>query len=113
MGPLTFYGFSHGGRAVIHAAALSSNGERIILESTPYSLTNSFKRTFKIPDIPNMDGEGLNAALKAIEEIPILLLIGDVDTAITKEEAMQMVGFSEHSETTLEVFAETGHDVSC
>ena len=62
-GLLTLYGFSHGGRAVIYTAGLMNNRTPVILESPPYSLTNSFKRTYRIAQVPNMDDASLDMAI--------------------------------------------------
>lgn len=110
-GPLALYGFSHGGRAVIYAAAELDTKEPVILESPPYSLTNSFKRTYKVPSIPDIDGEGLDPFLQKAADTPLLLMIGDKDTAINQEEAQMLIAHSKSQLTQLVQFTNTAHDV--
>ena len=50
-GEITFYGYSHGGRAIIFGTEVLKTNEDIILESPPYYLMKGFQRQYKI-DLP-------------------------------------------------------------
>lgn len=111
-GKLTFYGFSHGGRAVLFAASQSVRQQDLILESPPYSLTESFKRTYRMPQVPNMDeGQGMEEAMTKMVDKNILLLIGDSDPAIIEIEAEELIGYSQASKSKLVIYTATKHHV--
>ena len=111
-GPLALVGYSHGGRAVVFAAEKKpDNVKAIILESIPYSLAESFKRTYKVTPPPIPEGNILEA-FRAISNIPVLLMIGDNDTAIIPEEAGEIKDTYKNPESKLVVFGGGGHDLS-
>ena len=110
-GELTFYGFSHGGRGVLFAASESKKEEALILESPPYSLTESFRRTYKMPDFPKMNEQGLTNAMTKLEDRNILLLIGDSDFTIIESEAKELLSYSKSRKSRLVIFVNTGHNV--
>ncbi|HEY6505085.1 MAG TPA: alpha/beta fold hydrolase [Chitinophagaceae bacterium] len=111
-GPLVLIGYSHGGRAIVFAAEKKAvNVKAIILESIPYSLTESFKRTFKVEPPPIPEGN-IPEAFQAISRIPILLMIGDHDTAIIPEEAGAIKDAYKNSLSQLIIFKGAGHDLA-
>lgn len=111
-GPLVLTGYSHGGRAAVFAAKKSlSMIKAIILESIPYSLTESFRRTYKTNPPPIPEGN-IDAAFEAIAEKSILLMIGDTDEAIIPDEAKKIKGFLKNENSQLVIFENTGHDLS-
>jgi pimeloyl-ACP methyl ester carboxylesterase len=111
-GPLILVGYSHGGRAVAFAAEQKrADVKAIILESIPYSLVESFKRTYKIDPPPIPEGN-ISEAFKAISETPILLMMGDRDDAITEMEAQKIKGGYQNPTSQLIVFKGAGHDLS-
>jgi dienelactone hydrolase len=110
-GELTLYGFSHGGRAVMYTAGHMDSKTKVILESPPYSMTNSFKRTYGMPNAPNMDDGSLDKALQAMSNNPLLLMIGDNDSAIIESEAKTVLAFSKNSQSQMKVFSKTEHNV--
>ena len=110
-GQIVFYGFSHGGRAVVFGSSeISSNGS-IILESIPYYLLNSFKRQYKM-DIPmKVDESPIQNALVKLRHNKILLLVGEDDTAINPEEGNELIRYSENKDSHMIVFENTGHSI--
>src|SRR4030095_13577646 len=111
-GPLMLVGYSHGGRAVVFAAEKEPGNVRaIILESIPYSLAESFKRTYKIKPPPIPEGN-ISEAFNAISKIPVLLMVGDHDDAITIDEAQAIKESYKNSVSQLIVFEGAGHDLS-
>jgi len=111
-GPLILVGYSHGARAVVFAAEKNmSNVKAIILESIPYSLTESFKRTFKVDPPPIPEGN-MPDALQTISHIPVLLMIGDHDTAIIPTEAGLIKDSNKNSLSQLVIVEGGGHDLS-
>lgn len=111
-GPLTLVGYSHGGRAVVFAAEKrSAMIKGIILESIPYSLAESFKRTFKMNPPPIPEGN-IMEAFHTISAIPLLLMMGDTDTAIIPEEAGIIKDSNKNSLSQLVIFKGAGHDLS-
>lgn len=112
-GPLILAGYSHGGRAVVFAAEQSNYPiKAIILESLPYSLAESFKRTYKIRDVPPMNEGNIDKSLETISNIPILLMIGDHDDAITLEEAQKVQQSFRNAKSRLIVFKMGGHNLT-
>ncbi len=110
-GDITLYGFSHGGRAIIFGASMISKVEKIILESPPYQLGESFKRQYRMPNAPKISEAPINAALTNISNAPILLLIGDSDTAIIESEAVTLIEHSTNTNSKVVLFENTAHDV--
>ncbi len=110
-GDITFYGFSHGGRAVIFGASMIGNVEKVILESPPYQLGESFKRQYRMPNAPKISEAPINAALANISNTSILLLIGDKDTAIIDSEAKTLIDYSTNKESKVVIFDNTAHNV--
>ncbi|HAA20751.1 MAG TPA: hypothetical protein DCP28_19035 [Cytophagales bacterium] len=110
-GPLIGYGFSHGGRTLIHASAALPQPLPLILEGTPYSLAKGMQRQYHMPQPPPMQEENLDEILATIPQIPILLLIGDSDTAIIPEEAQSLIQFTTAEASQLVVFPNTQHNV--
>lgn len=112
-GKLIIHGYSHGGRAAVFAAEENYNNiEAIILESIPYSLEESFKRTFKISEVPSMNAGNIDSALDKISKLPILLLFGNDDTAIIKSEANLIASKFKNSNSSLIEFDGAGHDLT-
>ena len=110
-GDITLYGFSHGGRAVIFGASMIAKVEKIILESPPYQLGESFKRQYRMPNAPKISEAPINDALTNISNYPLLLLIGDSDTAIIESEAANLVEYSSNVNSKLVIFENTAHNV--
>jgi len=111
-GPLTLVGYSHGGRAVVFAAEKkAADVKAVILESIPYSLTESFKRTYKFSPPPIPEGN-IAEAFHTISKIPILLMIGDTDTAIIPEEAGEIKDACKNSLSQLVIFKGAGHNLA-
>ena len=111
-GPLILAGYSHGARAVVFAAEKNAdNVKAIILESIPYSLTESFKRTFKVDPPPIPEGN-MPAAFQMISNIPILLMIGDHDTAIIPAEAGLIKDSNKNSLSRMVIVEGGAHDLS-
>ena len=110
-GDITLYGFSHGGRAVIFGASKIGEVEKVILESPPYQLGESFKRRYRMPNAPKISEAPINAALTNISNTPILLLIGDTDTAIIESEAMTLIEHSINRNSKVVLFEDTAHSV--
>jgi uncharacterized protein len=112
-GPLILAGYSHGGRAVVFAAEQSKYPVKaIILESIPYSLTESFKRTYKIREIPAMNEGNIDKSFETISNIPVLLMIGDRDDAIVLEEARKVEQSFRNTKSRLIVFKTAGHNLT-
>jgi uncharacterized protein len=110
-GPLILMGYSHGGRAVVFAAEKKPDlVKAIVLESIPYSLAESFKRTYKMEPPPIPEGN-ISKAFLTISKIPILLMIGSNDKAIIPEEAEKIKETFENSQSQLVVFDDAGHDL--
>ena len=111
-GPLILVGYSHGARAIVFAAEKKAvNVKAIILESIPYSLAESFKRTYKFTPPPIPEGN-IPEAFHAVSRIPILLMIGDTDTAIIPEEAGAIKEAYKNSLSQLVIFKGAGHDLT-
>jgi len=111
-GPLVLAGYSHGGRAVVFAAEKKpQNVKAIILESIPYSLSASFKRTYKMDPPPIPEGN-IAAAFRTISTIPILLMTGENDAAIIPEEANEIKASNNNSASSFVSFKGGGHDLS-
>lgn len=110
-GKVTFYGFSHGGRAILFGSSQLMAVEDIILESIPYNLASGLKRQFGI-NLPMPSGE--TELLKSIEGISsnkLLLMIGDSDTAIIEDEAKELYSKFNNSDNKMIVFENTGHAI--
>jgi len=103
--------FSHGGRAVIFGASLIDSLKAVILESPPYLLGQSFKRQYKIPYAPKISESPINSALTKISNTPILLLIGESDTAIIESEATTLINYSQNKKSKVVLFGDTFHNV--
>jgi len=111
-GPLILVGYSHGGRVIVFAAEKKpENVKAIILESIPYSLAESFKRTYKVEPPPIPEGN-IREAFRAVSKIPILLMLGDNDTAIIPEEAREIKDAYKNSASQVVVFEGAGHDLT-
>jgi len=111
-GPLVLAGYSHGGRAVVFAAEKNlSIVKAIILESVPYSLAESFRRTYKTDPPPIPEGN-ISAAFQAIAEVPVLLMVGSNDLAIIPDEAKKIKGFLKNKNSQLVIFENAEHDLS-
>ncbi len=111
-GPLILAGYSHGGRAIVFAAETRPESVKgIILESIPYSLSESFKRVYKVNPPPFPEGD-IQKAFQAISNIPNLLLVGNMDNAIVPEEAQKIKATFENAQSQLVVFDGAGHDLS-
>lgn len=110
-GDITFYGYSHGGRAIIFAMNKLDAKEPLILESTPYYLMNGFKRQYKINITMKIDESALQAAMNTIAENRVLLLLGDNDTAINEEEGKELIGLSTNKNSHMVLFYQTGHSI--
>ena len=110
-GDVTLYGFSHGGRAVVFGASTIGGSHKVILESLPYQLGESFKRQYKMPNAPKISEVPINTALTNISNTPILLLIGDSDTAIIATEAKTLIEHSINKNSKVVLFNNTAHNV--
>lgn len=111
-GPLILAGYSHGARAVVFAAEKDpSLVKAIILESIPYSLTESFRRTYKMNPPPIPEGN-ISNAFQTISQIPVLLMTGDKDLAIIPDEAKKIKGFLKNENSQSIIFENAGHDLS-
>ena len=111
-GPLILAGYSHGGRAVVFAAEKKpANVIAIILESIPYSLSASFKRTYKMDPPPIPEGN-IAVAFQTISNIPILLMTGENDTAIIPDEASAIKGSNKNRLSQFVSIKGAGHDLS-
>jgi alpha-beta hydrolase superfamily lysophospholipase len=110
-GRLIGYGFSHGGRTLIHSAPDLDSMEMLILESTPYSLADGLQRQLNLPERPNFQEEDMDAVLATMPDLPILLMMGDNDTAIIKEEGESLMKHTKAAKSEMIIFPETAHDV--
>lgn len=111
-GPLVLVGYSHGARAVVFAAEQKPEMVKgIVLESMPYSLSNSFRRIYKMDPPPIPEGN-ISNALSALSKIPILLMVGSEDQAIIPEEAFEIKSFFGTPKSQLVMFDKGGHDLS-
>lgn len=110
-GEITFYGYSHGGRAIIFGMSKLNTEESIILESIPYYLMKGLKRQYNINIPVKIDESALQKAMKTISQNKILLLIGDTDTAINEEEGKELIGFSSNKNSRIVIFNQTGHSI--
>jgi uncharacterized protein len=111
-GPLVLVGYSHGGRAVVFAAEKEPGNVRaIILESIPYSLAESFKRTYKVEPPPIPEGN-ISEAFNAVSKIPLLLMVGENDNAIIPAEAQGIKSSYKNPASQLIVFEGAGHDLA-
>ncbi|OUR97728.1 hypothetical protein A9Q86_16075 [Flavobacteriales bacterium 33_180_T64] len=110
-GAVTLYGFSHGGRAVIFGASKIGSIKKMILESPPYQLGESFKRQYRMPNAPKISEIPINNALASIPNTTILLLIGDTDTAIIESEAETLIKTSANNHSRMVLFNNTAHNV--
>lgn len=110
-GEITFYGYSHGGRAIIFGMDRLKAKDPIILESIPYYLMNGFKRQYKVNLPMKVDESALQAAMKTIAKNKVLLLIGDSDIAINEKEGKELIGLSTNENSYMVLFEETGHSI--
>src|SRR4029077_4125172 len=105
-------GFSHGARAVVFAAEKNTSMVKaVILESIPYSLAESFRRTYKMEHPPIPEGN-ISNAFQAISRIPTLLMIGANDFVIIPEEAGKIKELIKNENSQLIIFENAGHDLS-
>jgi pimeloyl-ACP methyl ester carboxylesterase len=110
-GHLILAGYSHGGRAVVFAAEKKPENVRaVILESIPYSLAASFRRTYKMDPPPIPEGN-ISAAFQAISGIPVLLMTGDSDTAIVPDEAGKIKDSNKNASSQFVIFKGAGHNL--
>jgi pimeloyl-ACP methyl ester carboxylesterase len=110
-GKLILAGYSHGGRAVVFAAEKKpGNVQAIILESIPYSLAASFRRTYNMEPPPIPEGNILEA-FHAISGIPVLLMTGETDMAIVPEEAGEIRNSNKNALSRFITFKEAGHNL--
>jgi len=111
-GPLALVGYSHGGRAIVFAAEEKPDlVKTIILECIPFSLTESFKRIYKVDPPPIPEGD-IEKAFQSISKIPVLLMIGDKDSAIIPEEGLKIKKTFGNTTSQLIVFEGAVHDLS-
>jgi pimeloyl-ACP methyl ester carboxylesterase len=110
-GDLILVGYSHGGRAVVFAAEKKPGNVRaIILESIPYSLAASFRRTYKMDPPPIPEGN-ISAAFNTISGIPVLLMTGDADLAIVPDEAAEIRKSNKNPLSQFVTFKGAGHNL--
>jgi len=103
-GPLLLAGYSHGGRAAVFAAEQKPGSVKaIILESIPYSLSEGFKRIYKVTPPPFPEGD-IENAFRTVSKVPILLMIGEKDNAIVPEEAEKIKGLWQNPGSRLVIF---------
>lgn len=111
-GPLILVGFSHGARAVVFAVERNSSMVKaVILESIPFSLAASFKRTYKMDPPPIPEGN-ISEAFQTISGLPTLLMTGRNDQVIIPDEAEKIKGFFKNEKSRLIIFENAGHDLS-
>ena len=111
-GALVLVGYSHGGRAIVFAAESKPQLVRaIILESIPYSLSEGFKRIYKVNPPPFPEGD-IDKAFRSISKIPILLMVGEKDNAIISEESEKIKSLLGHQQSKLIIFEGAGHNLS-
>jgi alpha-beta hydrolase superfamily lysophospholipase len=87
------------------------NVRAIILESIPYSLAESFKRTYKVEPPPIPEGN-ISEAFNAVSKIPLLLMVGENDNAIIPAEAQGIKSSYKNPASQLIVFEGAGHDLA-
>ncbi len=110
-GEVTLYGFSHGGRAIIFGASLIGESNKVILESPPYQLGESFKRQYRMPTAPLISEAAIDQALTRISKSPMLVLLGDTDSAIIETEATTLIEHSHNENSKVVLFNNTAHNV--
>jgi pimeloyl-ACP methyl ester carboxylesterase len=110
-GKLILAGYSHGGRSVVFAAEKKPGDvQAIILESIPYSLSASFRRTYKMEPPPIPEGN-MPEAFHAISGVPVLLMTGDSDEVIVPEEAGEIRNSNKNTLSQFMMFKATGHNL--
>jgi alpha-beta hydrolase superfamily lysophospholipase len=111
--PLFAYGFSHGARTVVLAAARASPTvfSAIMAEAPPYSLREGLKRQTGLPWVPPLPEGDLPGAFAMLRNRPILMLLGDTDPEISEAQATSLLSSNAHPATGIVTFAKTGHGV--
>lgn len=110
--PLVGYGFSHGARAVLFAAAQSPRPfAAIIAEAPPFSLREGLRRQTGLPWVPAMPEGDFPGTFAALRDRPILLLLGDEDPEISDAQARSLLSGNVHPASRIHVFPKTGHGV--
>jgi len=111
-GPLLLAGYSHGGRAAVFAAEQKPGSVKaIILESIPYSLSEGFKRIYKVTPPPFPEGD-IENAFRTVSKVPILLMMGDKDNAIVPEEAEKIKSLWQNPASRLVIFTGAVHNLT-
>lgn len=105
------YGFSHGARTVIFAAAQAHGFDAVIAESPPFSLREGLMRTMNIPWAPPMGEGDIGMAIEEIGDVPFFLWAGDSDEGLTIEQINQLVERAQHSASSVHIFEGAGHGV--
>jgi alpha-beta hydrolase superfamily lysophospholipase len=111
-GPLIGYGFSHGARAVVFAAAQAPERfAAIVAEAVPFSLREGLKRQTRLPWVPPLPEGDLPAAFAALRGRPVVILLGDSDPETSKSQAETLLAGNTHPASGIVVFPSTGHGV--
>lgn len=109
--PLIGYGFSHGARTVLFAAAQSPVIDAVIAEAPPKSIGEGLQRQLHLPIAPVLPEGNLDTAFLALHRRPILLLVGDSDPELSADQARMFLTGNTTPGTTVVVFPKTGHGV--
>lgn len=109
--PMIGYGLSHGARAVLFAAASSEMFAAVVAEAPPFSLRAGLRRITGLPWVPPLPEGNLPRTFRALQQRPILILLGDTDPEISPTQANTLLSGNAHPASQMIVFPRTGHGV--
>jgi dipeptidyl aminopeptidase/acylaminoacyl peptidase len=109
--PLIGYGFSHGARTVLFAAAQSRLFDMIVAEAPPFSIAAGLQRQLGLPQPPPLPEGNLAGAFAALSGRPVLLLVGDADPELSEQQARTFLEGNTVGTSAVVVFPQTGHGV--
>jgi alpha-beta hydrolase superfamily lysophospholipase len=109
--PLIGYGFSHGARTVLFAAAQSPVIDAVIAEAPPKSIAEGLQRQLMLPVAPILPEGNLDSAFIALRRRPVLVLVGDSDPELSAGQAKIFLTGNTAPGSALVVFPKTGHGV--
>jgi alpha-beta hydrolase superfamily lysophospholipase len=109
--PLVGYGFSHGARTVLFAAAESGLFDLIVAEAPPFSIAAGLQRQLGLPQPPPLPEGNLATAFAALRDRPVLILVGDADPELSEQQARTFLEGNTIGKSAVVVFPQTGHGV--